>query len=73
MKAVHLVPITNALEAGAVVRHTFDGELLQVVEWTQRSINGKNLAKVRVWAMSDGITGWVTLSEDGGPANLEAI
>jgi hypothetical protein len=73
MKAVQVVPITNALEAGAVVRNTYNGELLQVVEWTQRTVDSKNLAKVRVWAMSDGIIGWVTLSEDGGPAHLEAI
>lgn len=73
MKAVHPVPITNAVEAGAEIRSTSNGELLQVLEWTQRSVGGQNLTKVRVWAISDGITGWITLSENGGPPHLEAI
>lgn len=74
MRVLHPVAITEGLEAGAAsVRTLFQGELLQVKEWGQTTINGQSVTRVQVWAMSDGASGWTSLSEDGGTPHLEAI
>jgi len=74
MKVLHPVPITEGLAATTrPLRMLFQGELLQAKDCGQIMINGQTVTRVQVWAVSDGVSGWASLSEGGGPPHLEAI
>jgi len=61
------------LTAAKHVRMLWEGELLEVLDWSRTSLSATGVTRIRARARGDGAVGWVSLTDEGGTVHLEVM